>query len=198
MKHEVDLSYYSIRTDLAIESINENVKMDVNEYDSIKVSSIFLDEKSALEINKKIGNYITIEFDDITDCENMERVQSVFSNEIKNILFKMNISDDASCLVVGLGNSRSTPDSLGPLSVNKLVVTNHLFKLGSLGKGYRRVSAINPGVMGETGIETSDIIKSIVSSVKPDFLIVIDALASSSLNRVNKTIDLTQQNNCSL
>ena len=186
MKHEIDMSKYQIRTDLAIESINEKIKINKKTYENITISSINLDKTRAKEINKKKGKYITIEFEDITDKENMKNIIKIFSKEIKNILPKKE-----SCLIIGLGNNKSTPDSLGPLTIDKILVTNHLYELGTLEQGYKRVSALNPGVMGETGIETSDIVKSVVDKIKPDFLIVIDALTSSSLNRINKTIQIT-------
>ena len=90
-----------------------------------------------------------------------------------------------------MGNSKSTPDSLGPLAINNVLVTNHLFELDELDKDYRRVSVFCPGVMGQTGLETSDIITTIVGKFKPDFVIIIDALASQSIDRVNKTIQMT-------
>ncbi len=191
MKHEIDISKYQTRTDLAIESISDEVKLDTKTYDEIKVSSIYIDEKTSQKINKKIGNYITIEFQDITDQTNEEKVTEILTKEIKKLLKKINIKDNQTALVIGLGNDKSTPDSLGPLTINKLLITNHLYELGNLEEGYRRVAALNPGVMGQTGIETSDIIKSITEKIKPDFLIVIDALASSSIERVNKTIQIT-------
>ena len=95
------------------------------------------------------------------------------------------------CLIIGLGNEKSTPDSLGPLTVSKTLVTNYLYLYNSLEEGFRRVCAISPGVMGETGIETSDLLKSIVNTIKPNFVITIDALAASSVERVNKTIQMT-------
>lgn len=191
MKHEIDMSMYQIRTDLAIDNIDSDIKLDTDVYENIRVSSLYVDDNISEKIKKKVGNYITIEFKDVTDHDNEENVTCVLTNELKKLLKKMDISDNDSCLIIGLGNSKSTPDSLGPETINKLIITNHLYKLGSLQEGYRRVSAINPGVMGETGIETSDIIKSITESLKPDFLIVVDALASSSIERVNKTIQIT-------
>lgn len=191
MKHEINLSNYNIHTDLAIDRVDKNIKMKTEEYGKIKVSTINLNEQEAKTINKKQGNYITIEFDDITDHTNMENVTKIFTQEIKKMLEKIKIKDDSSCLVVGLGNSKSTPDSLGPLSINNLIITNHLYEIGTLDKNYRRVSAIKPGVMGETGIETSTIVESISKKTKPDFIIVIDALASSSIDRINKTIQIT-------
>ncbi|MBP3920062.1 MAG: GPR endopeptidase [Bacilli bacterium] len=190
MKHEIDLGKYQLRTDLAIELVNDDsLKTEV--IDGVKVTSIYIDKDKSMIINKKVGNYITIEFDDITDYDNRECVKRVFVSELGKLIDILGINDKDTCLVVGLGNVNSTPDSLGPMSVSNLIITNHLYELGELGSNYRRVSSLVPGVMAETGIETSDIIKSVVFSVKPNFVIVIDALASSSIERVNKTIQIT-------
>lgn len=191
MKHEIDLSKYKIRTDLAIESIPENLEIKTKEIDNIKISKLYINEEISKQINKKIGNYITIEFEDITDEYNKEKVKEIFIKELKQLLKDMNIKKEDSCLIIGLGNRMSTPDALGPKTIDNLIITNHLYKLGMLDERYRRVSALNPGVMGTTGIETSDIIESISKKTKPEFIIVIDALASSSIERVNKTIQIT-------
>ena len=165
------------------------VKQTYYENNSIKVTDVYLNEKNSL--GKKRGNYITIEFNDITDTQNRKYVEEVLIDEIKKMLKKMNIKENDSCLIVGLGNEKSTPDSLGPLTINNIIVTNHLYLLNQLDSSFRRVSALNPGVMGQTGIDTSDIILSVVNSLKPDFIITIDALASQSIERVNKTIQIT-------
>lgn len=192
MKHSVDLEKYQIRTDLAIESIKniDDISEEIIE-DDIKITKVIIDEKIGKEINKKQGNYVTIEFLDITDSYNYEKVKNIFVREFKKLLNLLNIKKDDSCLIIGLGNSKSTPDSLGPLAINNVLVTNHLFELDELDKDYRRVSVFCPGVMGQTGLETSDIITTIVGKFKPDFVIIIDALASQSIDRVNKTIQMT-------
>ena len=191
MKRELDLKNYSIRTDLAIESIDNTINTKTENIDGIKVTTVKLNKTEAAQINKKEGTYITIEFEDTTDYNNKERLKAVFSDSIKKLLKILKIKDNASSLIIGLGNDKSTPDSLGPLAIDNIVVTRHLFKLGNVNDGFRCVSAIAPGVMGQTGIETSDLIKSIVQTENPDFLVVIDALASQSIERVNKTIQIT-------
>ena len=193
MKHEIDLSKYKVRTDLIVESIEEldGVKCDTKVYDDIKVSESYIDDKISKKIGKKVGNYITIEFKDVTDYENSKKLEKIFSDTLKKLLNDINIDDDASCMVVGLGNSKSTPDSLGPLATANILVTNHLFKTGEVSDGFRRVFISIPGVMGQTGLETSDVIMSLVKKFKPDFLIVIDALASKSLEHVTRTIQIT-------
>lgn len=194
MKHEIDLKKYELRTDLVSETISTSnnltgIRQSISNFKDIKITNVKITGKNLL--NKKVGNYVTIEFDDVTDSSNKNMVEKVFVRELKKLLTKEKISKDSSCLVIGLGNSKSTPDSLGPLTINKILVTNHLYMLNSLSDGFRRVSALNPGVMGETGIETSDIIKSVVNTTKPNFVIVVDALASGSIDRVNKTIQMT-------
>lgn len=191
MSHEIDLSKYQVRTDLAIESISDETKKQSENYDDVKVSSMVLNKEEASSIGKKEGMYITIEFDDITDFHNKEKVKKVFIKKVKEMLSYLKIEKEQTCLIIGLGNDKSTPDSLGPLVIDNILVTGHLFKIGSVDDGFRYVSAIAPGVMGQTGIETSDLIKSIVECEKPDFLIVVDALASGSVDRVNKTIQIT-------
>ena len=191
--HRIDLKNYEIRTDFAIEATSNlnNIKKNEKIIDNIKVTNIYLDKKTHKLINKKIGNYTTIEFDDITDYNKKETVKKVFSSELRKLLKKISIREDDSCLVIGLGNISSTPDALGPLTIQNILVTNHLFDVANVEDGFRRVVAISPGVKGSTGIETSDIIKGIVDKLKPSFVIVIDALASQSIERVNKTIQMT-------
>ncbi len=188
MNHEVDLKNNILRTDLAVELIE---KAPTKQIDDIKITNITLNKQEAEQINKKPGNYTTIEFEDVTDHTNNEKLKTVFAEELKKLLKLENIKETDMCLIIGLGNEKSTPDSLGPLTVSKTLVTNYLYLYNSLEEGFRRVCAISPGVMGETGIETSDLLKSIVNTIKPNFVITIDALAASSVERVNKTIQMT-------
>ena len=188
MNHEVDLKNSILRTDLAVELVQSKPTKQI---DDIKITNITLNEEEAKQINKKPGNYTTIEFQDVTDSNNQKKVSKIFAEELKNLLKIQNIKNDDMCLVLGLGNEKSTPDALGPLVVSDTLVTNYIYLYGTLDEGFRRVCAISPGVMGETGIETSDLLKSIVKEIKPGFVITIDALAASSVERVNKTIQMT-------
>jgi spore protease len=199
MNDEIDLSKYKIRTDLAIEEI-EKIKPELTgiishqeQIKDIKITRVTVKEEGSKKINKTPGEYITIEFKDITDYENKETLKEIFSNELKELLKKVNIKETDTCLIIGLGNRKSTPDSLGPITVDNVLVTKHLFDLDkeNVSEGFRPVSAIVPGVMGETGIETSEIILGLIERTKPDFIIAIDALASQSINRVNRTIQMT-------
>lgn len=188
--HRIDLKNINIHTDLVIEQINDKKLIKEEVINNIKISRVVMDKNNLL--NKKEGNYITIELTDITNYEDRENVGKVLVKEIKDILNKNNIKDNYECLVIGLGNKKSTPDALGPMVIDNILVTRHLFELNvDVKKGIRKVSAIIPGVMGNTGIETIDIIKGIVDNVKPKFIIVIDSLCASSIERLNKTIQLT-------
>lgn len=194
MGHEIDLKKYQLHTDLAIENIeNKDLKLSIDKKENgdIKILNVFIDEDNAQTIGKKEGNYITIEFKDATDFANIEKLKKVLIDELHNILVYNNIKEEDSCMIIGLGNRNSTPDSLGPLVLDDILVTNHLFQFGNIEKGFRKTFAFEPGVMAETGLETSDLLKNIIDGIKPDFIIVIDALASGSIDRLNHTIQIT-------
>lgn len=190
MNHEVDLSKYEIRTDLVIEKDNKNFISEEEIIDEVKITKTKLNKNNLIK-NKEKGNYITIEFEDVTDSNNYEKVKKILIDNLKYLLNETNINKNSTCLIVGLGNRNSTPDAIGPLTIDNVVVTNHIYLYDELDSNYRRVSAIVPNVTASTGIETSEYIKGIVAVLKPDFVIVIDALASRSLKRVNKTIQLS-------
>lgn len=194
MKHEIDLSKYSVRTDLAIESLSDDyssdgVKVSEKVIEDIHVTTVMVSRKGSKKIGKKPGKYITIEFQDITDEDNKKKVSQVFVKELKKLVRLK--SKEEHILVIGLGNENSTPDALGPMTVNQITVTNHLYELGMLDPNYQRVSIFTPSVMGKTGIETSDLLSKMIELVKPSMLLVIDSLASTSINRVHKTIQMT-------
>lgn len=214
MADSIDLSMYSVRTDLAVEAremaIAERVKTVHDETDQSKLEGVIIKEKeengikiSLVEvtaegekaIGKKQGQYLTIEVQGIRqkDSELQQKVEEVFAGEFSRFLNQKGLGEDASCLIVGLGNWNVTPDALGPMVCENLLVTRHLFELQPehVQEGYRPVSALAPGVMGLTGIETSDIIFGVVEKTKPDFVIAIDALASRSIERVNSTIQIS-------
>lgn len=196
MGHEINLEKFQIRTDLAVEVIKPETEQsgivtNVENIDDITVTTVILDELGSKEINKPIGTYITVEFNDVTDFENKEKVKLIFSDELKKLIDKLDIDEEGVILMVGLGNEKSTPDSLGPLVMNHIIVTNHLFELGNIESGFKRVCSLRPGVMAQTGVETSDLIKSAVSTIRPSLVIVVDALASQAISRVNKTIQIT-------
>lgn len=202
----LDMSRFSVRTDLAKEAFEiaaeNNGSREVDgvtleertDQNGMKISSVRINDKAAAAIGKKAGHYLTIEVQGIRtqDSVTQQAAQETFAAEFGNFLKMAGITETDSCLVVGLGNWNVTPDSLGPHICENLIITRHLFQLQpeQVDKEYRPVSAVVPGVMGLTGIETSDIILGVVEKSKPDFVIAIDALASRSIERVNSTIQI--------
>jgi len=199
---------FQVRTDLAIEARDMYVKTkeekenDIKgvtfkerQEDGIKIAYVEIDETGADRLRKKAGSYVTIYADGVKkqDTKRQEAAAKILANELEQLLKKNNISEDAVGLIVGLGNLKVTPDALGPMTAEKILVTSHLFKLQheSVSDGYRPVASVTPGVMGVTGIETSDIIYGIVEKFNPDFVIAVDALASRSIERINETIQLS-------
>src|SRR5699024_10491920 len=139
--------------------------------------------------------YITIFADGVKkqDTERQSKAIDVLSEQLQQLLKENNVDKGSKGLIVGLGNWNVTPDALGPITIEKILVTNHLFDLEyeTVASGYRLIAALSPGVMGVTGMETSDIILSVIDRFHPAFVIVVDALASRSIERINETIQLT-------
>ncbi|MDR2650668.1 MAG: GPR endopeptidase [Clostridiales bacterium] len=198
--------HFSVRTDLAVESrelLNESEHSE--ELDGIEVSMEELcdrkvkvtwveiyNEAGAKAMGKPVGNYITIESDAMkeNDIETHEEIMKILAKRLEKL---RKLKKNAIVLVVGLGNWNVTPDALGPKAAAKILVTRHLS--GNLPKALeghvRPVSAISPGVMGLTGIETGEIIKGVAEKINPDLIIAIDALAARRTNRVNSTIQIS-------
>ncbi|SFL33532.1 spore protease [Paenibacillus sp. 1_12] len=200
----MDLSAYAIRTDLALEAHDmasnsgqtiPGVHMSSETHEGITISTTDITSKEgSLALGKLPGHYITIEVPQLRKKDSVlqDRVAAVFAKEFESFMAKLQIGSMSKVLIVGLGNWNVTPDALGPLVVENVMVTRHYFELmpGEVSPGYRPVSAIAPGVLGTTGIETGEIIQGIVEKSKPDLVIAIDALASRSLERVNTTIQI--------
>lgn len=188
--HTIDTGKWQIRTDLIIDS---NI-YDQYDKEQEQIGNILIERVSTMNDDlrdSKRGKYITISFDDVSDKDNFKKVEEVFIKEFKDIVEKLNIDSKDTILVIGLGNSNSTPDSLGPKVIEHILVTRYLFLLGEVEEGYRKVAAFKPEVTGVTGIETKEMVENLVKSVAAKLVIVVDALASSSINRVNKTIQIT-------
>lgn len=186
--HEIDLKKFDIRSDLIIEH-NLNYKKDSYNENDIEVDFIHLNKKNNL--NKKEGDYITITFKDITDNNNYQNVLKILNKEIKKIIKLTNIKENDKCLIIGLGNNQSTPDSLGYETLKNIIVTRHLDELNLMDKRYRSVSILEPDVIGNTGIDSYDIILGVIEKTKPDFIIAIDSLAAINIERIEKTIQIT-------
>ena len=202
---------YKIRTDLAMEQKErfESDHVEVSgvvleeEYDEekeIKITTVRIEtENGAKAMGKPVGTYLTLE------APNMAAADEGYYREISETLADFlekymkdteeNQEKGYSVLVVGLGNREVTPDALGPYVVDQLNVTRHIvqeYGRYAVGKGGSRiVSAIVPGVMAQTGMESAEIIRGIVNETTPDLIMVIDALAARSTKRLNRTIQIS-------
>lgn len=190
-----------IRTDLALEARESFPEDDVEvkgvvlkeeeEREGIKVTTLEIkDERASQAMGKPVGTYITIEADNIEEC--MTELEEVICHHIEALTGGIS---GKSVMVAGLGNREITPDALGPKVVDALFATRHLIR--EFGKdfkdkyGMESLSAIAPGVMAQTGMESSEILKGISRETRPDWLIVIDALAARSVSRLNRTVQIT-------
>lgn len=173
-----------------IETIYDNSDEDLN-VTTVKV----LNEDAVNILNKPIGDYITIESEYMNDevLSIDEKIINKLASLLKTLINTSNKSN-FSILVVGLGNSDVTPDALGPKVVDNLAINRHLFKYHPelLDNSIKvAISAIVPGVLGTTGIDTCEIIKGIVEKTSPDAVIVVDALAAKEMHRISHTIQIT-------
>ena len=190
-----------IRTDLAAEahklSQEEGKKLEgiivrneVNNGLDVSVIEI-TNEKGEEILGKAIGTYITIDCPNLRySCDELENVCKVMAQEIRKLT---KINSNSVTLVVGLGNREITPDALGTEATSQVMVTHHLKDSikEAMGNKISNVCAITPGVLGTTGLESSKTIKSISQALKPDLVIVIDALAAADIERVASTIQIS-------
>lgn len=201
-------SSFSVHTDLAVEN-REQFKGQNKEISGVRLEEKYdtshgvritrveiMDEYGAKMMSKPIGNYVTIEADDMMeagcDVKRMGDVSRALARELITMLPSQDKDDieKLSVLVVGLGNRDVTPDSLGPSVVLNLEVNRHIFLLKEKLKRSQGVSAVIPGVMAQSGMESAEMVKGIVGQIKPDVVIAIDALAARSTKRLNTTIQL--------
>lgn len=190
----------SLRTDLAAEikrlgKITENEGVSEEEIGSegVNVTRIrILDSNGAKRMNRPVGTYITVDYSGaFSDDETYTEAVAMLSEQIKSLIGE---AENKHILLIGLGNSDLTSDAVGPETLKAVIVTRHLKKgLPEIYSkiGLREVSALTPGVLGKTGIESSDIIKSVAAEIKPDIIIIIDALASRSTERLCSTVQLS-------
>ena len=200
------LGSYKIRTDLAVEArerfTEENVEVrgvevreEYNEEKEIRTTVVKITtENGARSMGRPQGTYITIESEGLSapDEDYHREVSEELSRHLRQLI---GLEKEKSVLVVGLGNQAITADSLGPEVVGNLRMTRHLIREYGLKstseEALHAISGIVPGVMAQTGMETSEIIEGVVEITKPDVVIAVDALAARSTRRLNRTIQIT-------
>ena len=200
------LGSYRIRTDLALEATErfteENVEIrgveireEYDEEKDVRTTVVKITtENGAKSMGRPQGNYITIEAPNLSvpDEDYHREISEVLAHHLEQLI---DLEKEQSILVVGLGNQAVTADSLGPHVVENLHMTRHIIReygLKSMGEEkMHRTSGIIPGVMAQTGMETSEIVQGVVAETKPDLVIAVDALAARSVRRLNRTIQIT-------
>ncbi|MBR3808495.1 MAG: GPR endopeptidase [Lachnospiraceae bacterium] len=199
------MNQFRIRTDLAVEA--RDYIMDVEEKLSgirveetmdgdIITTTVYIESKNASKaMGKPMGTYITIEAGRLeeNDEDYHKRVGKIIAQKLN--LLVGDRKKEVSILIVGLGNREVTADALGPQVVDKLYITRHIInEYGSAAYGkspVHKISGVVPGVMAKTGMESEEMVKGIVKETKPDVIIAVDALASRSTKRLNRTIQIT-------
>ncbi len=201
------MSSFTVRTDLALEDrerIEEGnreirgviLEEEEKEKTGIHITRVVIETKNGAKImGKPIGTYITLEAPAMTEQDEgyHREVSLELARQLKNVM--PGDGREQSVLVVGLGNRDVTADALGPNVVDHLFVNRHVVmeygKAAYEKKKMHLVSCIVPGVMAKTGMESAEIVHGVVKETKPDFLIVVDALAARSTRRLNRTIQVT-------
>ena len=206
------LENYNFRTDLALETrerfVSDHVEIpgvSVEEtYDEereIRTTRVVVEtENGAKMMGTPVGTYLTIEAPNmaVPDEDYHREISKKLAEDIKELVPER--KEEVSVLVVGLGNREVTPDALGPYVADHLHVTRHIVKeYGKYAMGKDQVylvSAVVPGVTGQTGMETLEIVKGVVEETEPDFVVAIDALAARNSKRLNRTIQITDTGIC--
>ncbi len=190
--HEIFINSSEAKQQAQEEKIPPGVIVENAGNEEVKITRIRITSPTGeASIGKPMGNYITLEIPNLkdNDPEINEKTIDMMSKELISLL---QLKENSTILVVGLGNWNVTPDALGPKVISNLMVTRHLLEYvpEHVDEGVRPVCAISPGVLGITGIETGEIVKGVVDKIKPDALIAIDALAARSMERISTTIQI--------
>lgn len=203
---------FEVRTDLALEEnerlqeqqeSSRGIEVQEEEYEDgeIRITTVKIrTENAGKMMGKPRGTYITLEASRLPE-ESVDYHRDV-SERLAELLLRLipEKKKEISVLVAGLGNRSVTPDALGPQVVDNLCITRHLLQeYGAAafdGDGVQTVSAIVPGVMGQTGMETREILSGVIEQIRPDCLIAIDALAARSAKRLCRTIQISDTGIC--
>lgn len=190
----------AFRTDLAVEAIeNMDKAADVRQVrqaehtiEGFSVNEVdILTEHAAREIGKPRGRYLTLELDALIRREEdaFPRACRALSSLLRGLLPET--APSAPILVTGLGNRMITPDAIGPQAVDHVIATRHLVEqVPDVFASWRPVSALAPGVLGQTGVETGEVVCGVLDRIRPAAVLAIDALAAGRLSRLLRTVQL--------
>ena len=183
------------RTDLAMECIDEGggrvegVRVSTHHMGGITHTRIRIEKERAAELlGRHTGEYITLEYHDLPRCDahTQKLLAALVAQGVRSLLPR-----EGEVLVVGLGNAAMTPDAVGPLALDSVLITRHLLSaMPRQFAGFRQVSAFRTGVLGTTGVESGELVRAVTERIHPACVIAVDALASRSLKRVCTTVQL--------
>ena len=189
----------AFRTDLALEAAETargeagrlpGVRSRVRSFGSTVVTEVeILDARGEDALGRPRGSYVTVELEKIAPYT-LPQAAEVVAGELRALLRRLEIGQDAEAMVAGLGNRRVTPDTIGPLAAEHVIATRHLVGREKSFDGWRPVSVISPGVLGTTGIESAEVVLGAVRRTSPAVLIVVDALAAGNAGRLCRTVQL--------
>lgn len=192
--------YRRFRTDLAAEQREltagagelKGVRAETQQRGGFDITTVeILDEEGARSLCKPIGKYVTLSLEPLM-CRTSEAFEDAAGLLAELIRGLLPADSGKGTLVAGLGNDEMTPDAVGPLAVNSVIATRHLKRgMPEDFAGFTTVSAVKPGVLGATGIESAELLRSACRAADPARLIAVDALASASLERLCRTVQLT-------
>ena len=169
--------YKNIRTDLAMNKTKKSI------------TKFYSDNIKLLEYIKKDKLFHTLCYKNIYD---EDLIKDFFKNEILFYFKRLNIDNNKHIFIIGLGNESNTADSVGPRSLKYIVVNSHMYNLFNNIK-YPKISALEPGVLGTTGIDTFKIIESVSNEIKPDLIILIDSFVTNKISFLNKAIEINDE-----
>lgn len=199
------MSQFHVRTDLAVEARDyvmdtkeelRGIRVEEVSDGDIHVTTVYIETRNASKaMGKPMGTYITIEAGRLeeNDEDYHKKVGKVIAEKLRLLVCER--KKEVSILIVGLGNREVTADALGPQVVDKLYINRHIInEYGTAAyekQPVHKISGVIPGVMAKTGMESEEMVKGIVRETKPDVIIAVDALASRSTKRLNRTIQIT-------
>ncbi len=171
----------------------EGIRVAKEDLDLAQMTTVYIENESAGKaLGKSPGKYLTLEAP-ILKQNNPPQHKELTRLLGQKLQEHFPLPSQASVLIVGLGNWKATPDSLGPQVVCRTMVTRHLFHYApqELVQGMRSVCAVAPGVLGLTGLETWEIVQGIVQNIRPDVIIAVDSLSARSPERIASTLQIT-------
>ncbi len=185
-----------LRTDIAVELLkdgaesDDGISVEKTDFDGIILTDVVLkSNEAASKVGKPKGRYLTFETESCFDIFYGDDFCKLLSKSFSGFF-----DEKGSVLVIGIGNIKATPDALGPKVAEKILATRHIENITAdeIGlRGLRSVSVLSPGVLGQTGVEISEVIKGVICQINPSKIVLVDALAAGDIERLGRTVQIS-------